>query len=129
MMYVTDTHAFAWFLTGSNKLTATAKEIFEGAETGKDTIIIPTIVLAELMYICYKKNFSTKFNDVLQKIGCGLNYIIYNLDFETIVKANKLGSISNIHDRIMVATALLINAPLITSDKHIINSKLVNAVW
>lgn len=34
-----------------------------------------------------------------------------------------------IHDRIMVVTAKLLNASLITKDKEIMESKLVKTIW
>lgn len=49
MIYVTDTHSFLWFLVGSDKLSFKFRKIFERAESGDDTIIVPTIVLAEIM--------------------------------------------------------------------------------
>ena len=126
MIYVTDTHSFVWFLTSSDNLPKPAYKIFKGAENGENIIVVPTIVLAELLHLCAKKKYSLRFDDVLQQIREGINYTTYNLDLDTIIKAGKLESIRDIHDKIIVASALLLNAPLITSDRNIINSELVD---
>ena len=53
MLYVTDTHALVWYVVG--KLHDKVNEIFKSAETGKSTIFIPTIVLAECLYLVEKR--------------------------------------------------------------------------
>jgi len=50
MIYVTDTHGLVWYLTGDEKLSKSARQVFENAESGEDIIVIPSIVLAEILY-------------------------------------------------------------------------------
>ena len=45
MLYVTDTHAFVWYLV--DRLPEKVNKIFKSVEKGESTIFIPIIVLTE----------------------------------------------------------------------------------
>lgn len=49
--YVADTHALIWYFAKSSKLSSHARECFVKSEREVALIIIPTIVLAETLYI------------------------------------------------------------------------------
>lgn len=129
MLYVVDTHSIIWFLTDDDRLGKKAKETLEKADEGKVIIIIPTIVLAELIFICEKKNASVKFKDVMDRIKESSNYIYYNLDMRIISEIVDFKQIPEMHDRIIAATAKLNKATLITKDGKIRDSKIVETVW
>ena len=129
MLYVADTHSLIWFLTDDKKLGTKAKEILEKADEGKVIIIVPTIVLAELIFICEKKNAAVKFKDVMDKLTESSNYIHYNLDMKIISEIADLKQIPEMHDRIVTATAKLNKATLITKDKDITESKIIETIW
>jgi len=128
-MYVADTHGLVWHLTRDKKLGKTAFVLFQKTDKGEEIIIVPTIVLAEIMYVCERKEQQLKAREVLGKFRKSMNYPLYNLDFNVLEKAMALGSITELHDRIIIATALLMGAPLITKDETIIKSKLVKTIW
>ncbi len=50
MRYVADTHTLVWYFTNDKRLGAIAYNTLEGL-IEKGEILIPTIVLAELLYI------------------------------------------------------------------------------
>lgn len=129
MFYIADTHSLIWFLAGEPMLSLKAKEAFEQAEKGLCTIVIPTIILAELLYICEHKGKKQAFFSVLEKIQDGTNYTPYDLDIEVIFSCKGLIKIPELHDKIIAATARLLNAPIITKDNEIINSGYVKIVW
>ena len=129
MLYIADTHSLIWFLTDSGNLSKRAKGVFDGVEKGKDIIIIPTIVLAELLYLCEKKKIEEKFNQIIKIIKNGSNYSSYDLDLEIIEECQTLIKIKEIHDKIIVATTKILNGILITKDSEIISSKYVETVW
>ena len=129
MLYVADTHGFIWFLTDDKRLGKKAKEIFERADEGKVIIIIPTIVLAELVFICQKKNAAVKFKDVMDKINESSNYIHYNLDIKIISEITNLTQIPEMHDRIITATAKLNRSVLITKDPDIVEAGIIQTIW
>ena len=129
MIYVADTHSLIWFLTDDKKLGSKAKEALEKADEGRVIIIIPTIVLAELVFICQKKNAAVKFKDVMDKINESSNYIHYNLDIKIISEITNLTQIPEMHDRIITATAKLNRAVLITKDPDIVEAGMIETIW
>ena len=129
MLYVADTHSIIWFLTDDKKIGNKAKEILDKADEGKVIIIIPTIVLAELVFICEKKKASIQFKGVIDKINKSSNYIHYNLDMKVISEILNLTQIPEMHDRVIVATAKLNRAMLITKDRKIRDSNIVDVIW
>jgi len=91
-------------------------------------MIIPSVVLIESMFLCEKKRIDLKFDDILSRLRVSSNYQIYPLD-EKVVFGCKDIKLPEPHDRIIVATAKLLNAKLVTKDKKIAASKLVETIW
>lgn len=129
MHYVTDAHSLIWHLTEDERLGKNALAIFSRADNGEEIIIVPTIVLAEIIHICEKGRAELKAKSVMDKIKNSINYIPYNLNMEVLEKVIALENIAEMHDRIIAAIALLMNAPLITKDKEIIKSGVVKTIW
>jgi predicted nucleic acid-binding protein len=128
-IFVTDTHALLWYLTEDKSLGKKALKIFEKADKGEAEIIIPTTVLAEALFITEKHKVDIKFMDIIEEIESSSNYFIHSLDLEIIMKCHELKKIPELHDRIIVATSLLLEAKLITKDVIITDSKIVEVVW
>jgi len=129
MIVVTDTHSLIWFLTNDKKLSHRAASIFRMVDKNESTAVIPSIVMAETMHICEKKGTLLKFEEVLKIIHESKNYIIHNLDYQILNEIAKYKKLNDIHDRIIVATANLIGAGLITNDSEIKNSSYVKIIW
>lgn len=107
MYYVTDTHAFLWYLTDSPELSQRARAIFDSCDSGEATIIIPAIVF---------------------KILQANNFIFSEIDWSLILKVNKVKGLKDLHDRIIIATAQLFNSSLISKDK-IIRNFYKDTIW
>jgi len=67
MSYVADTHAFVLYITG--KLPERVDSIFRSAEEGESTVYIPTIVLAECLYLVENKKIDLDFGYKKNKKG------------------------------------------------------------
>jgi predicted nucleic acid-binding protein len=128
-IFVTDTHALLWYLTEDKRLGKKALKIFEKVDKGDAEIIIPTTVLAEALFITEKHKVDIKFMDIIEEIENSSNYFIHPLDLEVILKCHELLKIPELHDRVIVATSLLLDAKLITKDAIITESKIVEVVW
>jgi PIN domain nuclease of toxin-antitoxin system len=127
-VYVTDTHSFLWYISEDERLGKKAKEAFERCDNMEDIMITPSIVLIETMFLCEKKKVDMRFETILVKLQASSNYHVYPLD-ERIVLECKDMKLADPHDRIIVATAKLLNAKLITRDDKIRSSKLVETIW
>ena len=129
MTYVTDTHAFLWYLANDLRLSRKARLVFDQAEAGEATIVVPTIVVAECLYVLEKKRLSLKFKDVVRRLEKGWNYTTMPLDLRVIGGLEGLRAVPELHDRIIVASAIYLEAPLITKDEAIRKTGYVEAVW
>ena len=130
MIYVTDTHPFLWYISEDERLSKRAASIFDDAENGDVTIVVPTIVLAESLYLIEEERLlKVKFTDVISKLEIGRNYTTIPLNIKVIKKVEELKKIRELHDRIIVASASILNAELITKDKIIIKTGYVKTIW
>ncbi|MFQ5863689.1 MAG: type II toxin-antitoxin system VapC family toxin [bacterium] len=127
--YTIDAHPLIWHFTNSTKLSPKAKECIEEIEQGKSAGIIPSIVMAESFYVASKKRINFDYNDLLDKIILSPNYLLYPLDADILFKLGQMHPITELHDQIIVATALITESKLITKDKDIENSKVVDVIW
>ena len=116
MEIVIDSHALFWFLTNNPKLSTKSKRLIERARK----VIIPSIVLMEILYILEKNNLSYRFIELLSELRIR-NYLVYPLDLEIIAQTVGIDSDLEMHDRIIVATSKIFNAPLISKDVQIKN--------
>ena len=67
-VYVVDTNALYWYLTGDKKLTPDAKAIFEAAKEGQTRLCISVISLAELYWILQKKPLAQTFAQIYRDL-------------------------------------------------------------
>ena len=125
---VVDTHALVWFLAEDPRLTARAKSALDSA-LSDGLLIVPSIVLAEMMYIAEKGRVPIPFKEVVRRLEPNKRIDIAPLDLETLKIASEIRANLEIHDRVIVATAIFYNARLITKDEAIERSRLVSVVW
>ena len=129
MIYIVDTHTLVWFLTGSKQLSKKAESILKRPEV---QIIIPTIVLAEMRYLHYKKKIPFPIEKVKSVIIEDERCIVFPLNEDVV---DLLPTELEIHDGIICATALVLKKILkeeisiITKDNEIKNFKSVEVLW
>lgn len=121
MLYVTDTHPLVRYLIG--ELPEKSEKIFKSAEIGKSTIFIPTIV-----YLVEDGTIDLNFEDLLNRTETSRNFIPVSLNFQVMKLLPEI-KLKEIHDRIIVGTAKILNTKLITKDKEIKKSRIVETVW
>jgi len=57
------------------------------------------------------------------------NFDLAPLDVDILKVANKIEANLEMHDRLIVATALYFNATLITKDRRIVNAAICPTIW
>lgn len=127
MMYIVDTHALVWHLAGDGRLGKKAQEAFHRGDRGEAELVIPTVVLAEALYISRKVN--VPFDLLIDSIKSARNYSIYPLGLNVILEMRKLRTGYSIHDAVIVATARLLDAPIITRDEEIRKLGDAKVIW
>ena len=128
MDYVTDTHSLVWYFTDDARLGKKAWEAFEGT-IREGLIIIPSIVLAEIMFIAKKGKISLSFAETLDRIHKYQNFDIAPLDTNILKQADKIALDLEMHDKLIVSTALYFGAKLITKDSAIADSRICSTIW
>lgn len=128
MFFVADTHSFIWYLTDNLTLSKKARDIFNLSDQGKAVIILPAIVILECIDILDKKKVDLNFEDVILKIIQADNFIFSEINWSLILEISRVKGLKDIHDRIIIATAKIFNAKLISKDRVIINF-YQNAIW
>jgi PIN domain nuclease of toxin-antitoxin system len=125
-MFVADTHAFVYYLL--NRLPIKVDKIFTLAELEKETILIPPICLAECLYLSECGKVVIPFQDVLHRLKTSKSFRVPPMNIK-IIDCMVDVKLSELHDRIVVATALTYNCKLISKDEKIAQSKIVDVVW
>lgn len=110
------------------KLPKKADEVFASVEKGEDIMFLPTIVLAECIYLIEGGKILLSLENLFEKFQTSDNFIPVSMNLEIVKELPKI-KISEIHDRIIVATAKLLKAKLVTKDKEISESGIVETVW
>lgn len=128
MDYVTDTHSLVWYFTDDARLSIKALKAFEQT-TEEGIMIVPSIVLAEIMFIAKKGRITLTFEETLEKIEEYENFQIAPLDTDILKRAEKIEVVLEMHDKLIVATSVHYNATLITKDEKIAKSNACLVIW
>ncbi len=129
MNFVADTHALLWHFLDSPQISRKAKKIFEKCEKGGCIIFIPSIVIAECLSIFDKKKVAFDFHDLFDKIRESENYIVIPLGYKVLHRMVEAREVTELHDKIIVSTAKLLDLPLITKDSHLLGLETITTVW
>ena len=127
--YMADTHSLLWAFHKPAKLGIQARSAFQQIANGEARLLIPVIVLAELIFTVENKPVGADLDKIIDAIQESPNIEYVDFDYETALKLRDLTAVPEMHDRIIVAAAIEYRAKLITFDKVITASGLVDVVW
>ncbi len=131
-MVIADTHIIVWDALQPGKLSKKARKEFDKADNS-DGIVFCDISFWEISMLMVKKRIEidVTFIDFISLILKTRNYVIQSItpeiaDISTNLIAKK---ITDPADRIISATSIFSEVPLITADKNIRASKDVKTIW
>ncbi|HEX6385450.1 MAG TPA: PIN domain-containing protein [Anaerolineae bacterium] len=127
--YVADTHALFWYLTGSPKLGAEAKQAFDEGTEGRALIYLPAIVLAELYFLNEKAGSPLDFAAEFSRLEKSGQFAFIAFQAEDVLDFAHDESVPEMHDRMIVGAARRLSAVCISRDGAIVQSGLVTTVW
>ncbi len=128
MDYVCDTHSIVWYFTEDARLSEAAMKAFDGTIT-EGVIIVPSIVLAEIMFICRKGRITLTFEESLRKIEECENFQVASLDVDILRIVDTIQVDMEMHDKLIVATTLHFGATLITRDRLMRDAQVCPTLW
>jgi PIN domain nuclease of toxin-antitoxin system len=129
---VADTHTVIWYLYDDARISGKAKKFIEATKEQGKQIGISIITLVEMVYLIEKGRIEngafTKLNNELQYNQSVLREI--PLTNRIVIELAKIdrNSIPDMPDRIIAATALHLDVPLLSRDNKIKNSR-VETIW
>lgn len=122
-----------WFIDNNHKLGKAAGQVLDDPNAH---FLLPAIALAEALFILEKGRtpFTITADELLQAIEADARITISPLTESIIRKTLACKVINEMHDRQIVATALLAQAndvqvAVLTKDENIQNSGLVQTIW
>ncbi|MEQ1605294.1 MAG: type II toxin-antitoxin system VapC family toxin [Pyrinomonadaceae bacterium] len=131
-MFVTDTHALVWYTTQkTSRLSKKANAAFEKANKGEIVISIPSIVLFEIAMLERDGEISLQdgFLNWSRRLRKKTGFLIEELTPTVAYYSARYNFNTDPFDRIIVATAVELDLPLIARDVAIAESNLVEVYW
>ncbi len=131
MIRVVDTHALVWYVEDSPRLGSTARRLLLDPDA---RFAVPTIVLAEARFLDEAGRTKVSWTDILSALEADPRFEVYPLTLDVLRRMPREQGLE-MHDGIICATALLYrellgeDVQIITRDKRIADSRLVETVW
>jgi PIN domain nuclease of toxin-antitoxin system len=130
---VADTHALIWYVSAMKELSKDAKKHMENVAKTGGKIFVPTISIVEITYLVEKHRFSFSFlaSLIATVTNPKLEFEVIDLTTEIAENLAKIprSIVPDMPDRIISATALTLNLPLITADHKIQTVNLITTIW
>jgi PIN domain nuclease of toxin-antitoxin system len=122
-----DTHVLVWYVDEplKGKLSSAALKAIREAEEG-GIIYIPAIALMETLDLVEKKRSSISFDELMISIEESVSYRIVPIDAKLLRATIPLKGL-DIHDRLILATAILTDSVLVSRDRDF--KTRLNVVW
>jgi PIN domain nuclease of toxin-antitoxin system len=131
-MIVLDTHAWIWFISNPDLLSKRAEKAVNAAVKDK-SILVSSISAWELALLVSKKRLKLTL-DVSDWIAKSESLPF--IQFEPVTNSIVVKSVNlplPLHpdpaDRIIIATALSMGAPLVTKDKKLLGYSHIKTIW
>ncbi len=130
---VADTHSAIWYYAGKDELSRTAREAMDSTILSGGSIFIPAISLVEVVYLVEKGRIPAVTHDLLAEALANSIYCLRIVPLDQAIAATlkrvPRDLVPDMPDRIITATALHLDLPLVTADRKIHSSRVVTVIW
>lgn len=130
---VIDTHTAIWYFANSPEISVLATQTIDNAVANVDTVILSAISIVEIIYLIDKgKLFPQNLNRLMQYLNLpNSSFITQDLteDIAQTLARIPRQTVPDMPDRIIAATALHLNLPLVTKDHKIQALQNINTIW
>ena len=128
--FVSDTQCVIWHFTDEQRrMPKAARSAFQAAEAGTAQILVPTMVLAEAIFLAERRRVPGSIVQQLLALPdtptASLRVVSFDLDMVRAMADFGPSAVPELADRIIAATARALNLPLLTTDPEIAASGLV----
>jgi PIN domain nuclease of toxin-antitoxin system len=129
---VVDTHAAIWYYAGSASLPTSARNAIDAAFRSGERIFLASISLIEVIYLVEKLRVPAVTFDLLEAVledpSEGISRVPLDLAVAAVLRRIPRSLVPDMPDRIIAATALHLNLPLVTADS-MIRSTGIPTIW
>ena len=127
--FVADTHALWWYLQSPERLSAAASAVFQLAETGNATVVVPAIVVAEFHHLSAKLGSPLEPSALLEALDSVSGIELSELGRAQLERLDRFPDVPGMHDRLIAAESDALGAPVVTRDEALAASDRVATVW
>jgi PIN domain nuclease of toxin-antitoxin system len=120
MAVVIDTHIIVWYILEPEKLSDTASVLLEQTVNDGGLIYLSAISIVEICFLIERGRLPAI---VLERLTGAIN----QLDSSIVLVSRP--TVPEMPDRIIAATALHLNLPLITRDRRIQSLQNIQTIW
>ena len=129
---VVDTHALVWYLAEPQRLSQRASEALDQASATGEPIYASAISLVELIYLIEKGRLPQavmdRLGEALATPDAEVSVVPVDQEVAMAVRAIPRRDVPDLPDRIIAATALRLDLPLVTRDRKIQASQ-IKSIW
>ncbi|MEO7838665.1 MAG: type II toxin-antitoxin system VapC family toxin [Anaerolineales bacterium] len=129
---VTDTHALIWYLYDDKRLSAKARRFFDETAEEGGQIGFSAITLIEIVYLVERNRINPGTLELLLEVLESESSVLVELPVDRTVASALKGvsweSVPEMPDRIIAATALRLEVPVISRDRKI-QSSVLKTIW
>ncbi|NJK77466.1 MAG: type II toxin-antitoxin system VapC family toxin [Richelia sp. CSU_2_1] len=129
---VADTHAVIWYIFSDSRLSVTARTTIEQIAAEGNQVAFSSITLAEIVYLSERGRInSTTLDRLLREVESDealLVEIPFDRNIALTLKQVDRSQIPDLPDRIIAATGLYLNVPVISRDRRI-QLSTINTIW
>lgn len=129
---VIDTHAAIWYFADATQLSKPAETAIDNAEAN-GIIFVSAITIIELIYLIEKgkipQDVLDLLRDALDDSATAFRLIEISREIADEVESILRPTVPDMPDRIISATALHLNLPLVTKDHKIQALQNINTIW
>jgi len=131
---VADTHALIWYILYPEKLSSKALFALRQAANQEDSsIYLSAISIVEIGYLVEKYRLPevvwTLLNEAINDDETGIIVTPVDSDIGFAIRRIARASVPDMPDRIIAATALHLNLPLISRDEKILKLTEIETIW
>lgn len=129
---VADTHAVIWYLANDARLSTNARKTFEDAARKGEQIAISVITLVEIVYLVEKGRIPAgRFTQLMTALDDPESLLVEVALTPAIARTLSRvdrDDVPDMPDRIIAATALHLNVPVISRDGKI-KTSAITTIW
>ena len=132
MAVVLDTHAAIWYLTASSNLSSDALQAIQDSLTAADPVYLPSICIVEVIFLVEKKRIPAEALErllaALADADSALRIAPLDLNVAMALARVPREALPDMPDRIIAATALHLDVPVVTRDQRM-RASSIKTVW